>query len=235
MILMLSVLIVVAHPDDEVLGCGGTASALADKGISVRSCILCGSAEARRQRPGVVDLHDDILRAQEILGLGRPILGDFRNIQFNCAPHLEMVQFIESAIAETSANFIFTHHPSDLNNDHLHTARACHAAARLFQRRTEVPPLRGLFHMEILSATDWAFPGAGNPFQADTFFPVTDNLERKLAALRAYRKVMRDFPHPRSEEVIKGLAAYRGGQAGMAYAEAFQTAFHALGTLGGWE
>lgn len=230
-----SALIVVAHPDDEVLGCGGTAAALARKGMSVRSCILCGQADARQNRPAAAEFHEDIIRAQEILGLGNPILGDFLNIQFNCVPHLQIVQFIESAIIETGANIIFTHHPSDLNNDHLHTTRACQAAARLFQRRADVPPLNGLFYMEILSATDWAFPGTAGPFQADTFFSVRDTLERKVAALRAYRKVMRDFPHPRSEEIIKGLAAYRGGQASMAYAEAFQTAFHALGTIGGWE
>lgn len=230
-----SVLIVVAHPDDEVLGCGGTVATLTKWGVPVRSCILCGLAEARQLKPAVVEFQEDISRAQEILGLGKPILGDFPNIQFNSVPHLEMVQFIEAAIIETGANVIFTHHPSDLNNDHLQTTQACQAAARLFQRRTGVPRLNGLFYMEILSATEWSFPGAKSAFQADTFFPVTDTLKRKIAALQAYRKVMRDFPHPRSEEIIKGLAAYRGGQAGMAYAEAFQTAFHALGTLGGWD
>lgn len=235
MSLTMSVLIVVAHPDDEVLGCGGTAAALAAQGISVRSCILCGQAEARQNRPAVVDFHKDLEHAQEILGLGNPILGDFPNIQFNCVPHLTLVQFIESAIAETGANLIFTHHPSDLNNDHLQTARACQAAARLFQRSPDIPRLRGLFYMEVLSATEWAFPGSGDPFQPDTFFPVRHTLEQKVTALRAYRKVMRDFPHPRSEKIIKALAAFRGGQAGMTYAEAFQTAYHALGTLGGWE
>lgn len=231
----MSVLIVVSHPDDEVLGAGATACALASRGVKVHACILSGRVDARQYRPEIAQLHEDIDRAQEILGLDKPILGDFPNIHFNSVPHLELVQFIESAMVETGADVIFTHHPGDLNNDHLHTSAACQAAARLFQRRPDVPRLRGLFFMEILSSTDWAFPGATNSFQADTFFPVQDTLDKKIAALHAYRGVMRDFPHPRSEEILRGLAAYRGGQAGMHYAEAFQTAFHSFGALGGWQ
>lgn len=225
-------LIVVAHPDDEVLGAGGTAAALAEHGVSVRSCVLSARAEARRNRPSAHDLRSNILRAQEILGLGEPILGDFPNIHLNTVPHLELVQFIEAAIAETRADLIFTHHPSDLNNDHPQTSAACQAAARLFQRRSGVPQLKGLFFMEVLSATDWAFAGTDR-FSPDTFYPIAQTLDRKIMALRAYEGVMRPFPHPRSEEVIRALAAYRGGQAGLLNAEAFQTAFHLLGHLGG--
>jgi len=221
----MSVLIVVAHPDDEVLGAGAAGAALADSSVPVRSCILSGKADARRNRPDGEDLYGDICQAQSILGFGEPILGDFPNICFNTVPHLELVQFIESAILETGANVILTNHPHDLNNDHLHTSLACQAAVRLFQRRSDVTRLKALYYMELLSSTDWAFPGTQQPFQADTFFPIEATLERKIEALRAYRGVMREFPHPRSEETLRGLVAYRGGQAGLRYAEAFQTAF----------
>ncbi|MBI1295533.1 PIG-L family deacetylase [bacterium] len=227
-----SVLIVVSHPDDEVLGVGAAGAALAEQGIPVRSCILSGNVEVRQHRPGLSDLRHDICRAQEILGFGEPVIANFPNISFNSVPHVELVRVIEAAILESGADVIFTHHPNDLNNDHLHTSMACQAAARLYQRRPGVPRLRALYFMEILSSTDWAFRNSGGGFQADTFFPIGDTLERKIEALRAYRNVMRDFPHPRSEEVVRGLAAYRGGQAGMHYAEAFQTAFHALGAWG---
>jgi LmbE family N-acetylglucosaminyl deacetylase len=177
----------------------------------------------------------DIQQAQTILGLGQPILGNFPNIRLNAVAHLELVQFVEAAIIETGADIIFTHHPSDLNNDHVHTSLACQTAARLFQRQpNSVPSLKALFFMEILSSTDWAFPGNGNPFCPDTFFPISDTLDLKIAGLQAYKGVIRSFPHPRSLEIIRGLAAYRGGQAGMSYAEAFQTAFHSLGTLQMW-
>lgn len=229
----MTVLIIVAHPDDEVLGCGGTAAALATQGVAVYPCILSGQVDARRQRPDLPDLLEDIKASKTIIGFKSPILGNFPNIQFNRIPHLELVQFIEQAIQQTQADIIFTHHPHDLNNDHHHTSIACQAAARLFQRRSDLPPLQGLYFMEILSATDWSFPVQGNSFAPDTFFEIGETcLKQKIEALRSYRGVMRDFPHPRSPEILTGLAAYRGGQAGMKYAEAFQTAFQAL-TIGG--
>jgi len=223
------VLIVVAHPDDEVLGCGATMAALAQAGTEVCCCIGSGSVDARNGRPEPAELLTDMHKAHALLGLSNPIVGDFPNIRFNTVPHLEMVRFVEKAIEETGADTIYTHHPHDLNDDHLHLSRACQAAARLSQRRSGVAPLRALYFMEILSSTDWAFAGAATPFCADTFFEIGEEmLQKKLDALAAYRGVMRDFPHPRSGEVVRGLAAYRGGQAGVKYAEAFQTAFRAF-------
>jgi len=225
------VLIVVAHPDDEVFGCGATAAALAAQGISVRSCILSSVAEARQHRPEISDLLADTKEANRILGLGEPILGQFPNIAFNTVSNLTLVQFVEAAILETKADVLFTHHPSDLNNDHLHTSLACQCAARLFQRRPGLAPLKALYYMEVLSSTDWSFPGASEPFRPDTFFEIGGYLERKLQALAAYRGVLRDFPHPRSNEIVRSLAAFRGGQSGMQHAEAFQTGFRSLNAV----
>jgi LmbE family N-acetylglucosaminyl deacetylase len=221
----MSVLIVAAHPDDEVLGCGATAAWLAAQGVSVTSCILSGEVRVRRHRPEFECLKRDIESAQNILGISATILGSFPNIAFNTVPHIDLVRFIEAAIVQTGADIIFTHDPSDLNDDHMHTSRACQAAARLFQRRSDVQPLRSLFYMEVLSSTDWAFPGSSQPFTPDAFFPAANTLDKKIEALAAYSGVIRPFPHPRSKEILRGLAAYRGGQCGMPYAEAFRTAF----------
>ncbi len=221
-------LIVVAHPDDEILGCGATAAALVASGWEVQACILSGHADARRDRPEVPELKRDTVQAQDILGMKPPILGSFPNIKFNTVPHLELVQFVEGAIDQNGVDVIFTHHPGDLNNDHTQTSLACQAAARLFQRRTGIPPLRALYFIEILSSTDWAFTSAGEPFRPDTFVAIGPFLEKKIEALRAYKGILREFPHPRSEEILRGLAALRGGQSGMEYAEAFQTAFRAF-------
>lgn len=223
----MNVLIVVAHPDDEVLGCGAAGAALAASGQSVRACFLVGQADARTSRPDVPELHADMQRAQTELGFGAPILGDFPNIRLNTVAHIELVQFIERAIVQTQAQVVFTHHPGDMNDDHVQTSRACMAAARLFQRRSDVPPLCRLYFMEILSSTDWAFAAAGNAFKPDTYVEAGPWLDKKLNALRAYRGVLRTFPHSRSEEVVRGLAACRGGQSGLDHAEAFQTAFAA--------
>lgn len=220
----MNVLIVVAHPDDEVLGCGMAGALLAEQGHSVRACFLVGHAEARGGLPQDGGLQADMEKAQAILGFGAPILGSFPNIRLNTVPHLELVQFVEKALLETNADLVFTHHPADVNDDHLHTSRATQAAIRLFQRRPGVRRAR-LYFAEILSSTDWALPGGPAQFSPDTFIDGTRSIERKLEAMRAYRGVMRDAPHPRSEQVLRALAQYRGGQCGLMQAEAFQSAF----------
>ena len=227
-----AVLFVVAHPDDEVLGGGGIAAALADQGQEVTACILSSVVTARDRRPQDHELLDDILGAAKTLGMQTPILGDFPNIKLNVVPHLDLVQFVEAAIVSTGATQVFTHHPGDLNDDHRQVAAACQAAARLPLRRDGLPKLQGLHFMEVPSSTDWAFPGSGPTFHPNSFFELHEtNLERKLEALACYRGVMRAMPHPRSVEVVRGLAAVRGGQAGMIFAEAFQSVFTDLAHL----
>lgn len=225
----MSTLIVVAHPDDEALGAGAMAADLAARGESVRTCILSGDVGARAHRPALDRLRANMLSAHRVLGLPDPIVGDFPNIEFNTVPHLALVQFIEAAMVETGATALFTHPPRDLNNDHLHVSLACQAAARLFQRRASVAPLQRLAFVETLSSTDWAFPDGSGGFQPNAFFEITEEaLEKKIAALEAYEGVMRPSPHPRRAEVIRALASYRGGQAGVHYAEAYQVVFERL-------
>lgn len=225
----MNVLVVVAHPDDEVLGCGATTVMLTAKGTPVTACMLSGRVEARRNRPDDGDLLEHIRRAQAITGAEEPILGSFPNIRFNSVPHMELVEFIEQALLDTHADVVFTHHPGDLNDDHRHTSLACQAAVRLFQRRSGVVPLRALYYLEIPSSTDWSFASSASQFKPTAFSPVgAENIETKLAALEAYDGVMRPYPHPRSPEVIRGLAAVRGGASGMSYAEAFEVAYRSM-------
>ncbi len=223
-------LIVVAHPDDEVLGCGATAALLASRGGAVRACILSARAEERRHRPDDRVLGQHISLAQQALGLQDPILGKFPNIRFNTVAHIDLVHFIESAIADTRADVLFTHHPGDINDDHRQASLACQAAARLHQRTAGVQALKGLFFMEIASSTDWSFPANTQPFSPTAFVEVGPELvERKLAALSHYEGVMRPYPHPRSAEALRSLAVHRGAQAGLRHAEAFQVAYQDLG------
>lgn len=222
-------LTVTAHPDDEVLGFGASSYVLSKKGHKIYNCILSGSVDARQFRPKISDLHEDTSSAQKIIGAEKPILGSFPNIKFNTVPHLELVQFIEKVIEEIQPDYIFTHHPSDLNDDHLCVSRACQAAARLFQRREDIKQIKGLYFMEIPSSTDWAFPSNVSPFSPNTFIEVgIEGVKRKIESLEEYRGVMRPYPHPRSYEVLEGLAAFRGGQSGVKYAEAFQSVFQII-------
>ena len=226
---MKTYLTVTAHPDDEVLGFGASSYVLSKKGHKVYNCILSGNVDARQFRPKLNELVEDTSNAQKIIGAEAPILGSFPNIKFNTVPHLELVQFIEKVIEKTQPDYIFTHHPSDLNDDHLCVSRACQAAARLFQRREDIKQVKGLYFMEIPSSTDWAFPTNVSPFSPNTFIEVgLKGVEKKIESLEEYRGVMRAYPHPRSNEVLKGLAALRGGQSGVKYAEAFQAVFQII-------
>ena len=221
-------LTVTAHPDDEILGFGGSAFVLTNKLHVVYNLILSGNVEARRHRPGRKALLQDAKKAQEIVGAQDPILGSFPNIKFNSVPHLEIVQFIEKYIEVLQPDVVITHHPYDLNNDHYHTSKACQAAVRLFQRKL-IKPLSALYFMEIPSSTDWAFPVDGQQFRPDTFIEIgEEGLSRKLEALYAYGGVMRKYPHPRSDEVIRALAVLRGSQVGRILCEGFQTAMNMI-------
>ena len=220
----MSYLVVVAHPDDEVLGAGATMFRLAQSGKEVNVCIMSGAARARTCRPSDAELKSDTNESLHMLGVNRIYLGDFPNIKMNTVPHLELVQFIEKVIVETKADVIITHHPADLNNDHVHTSLACQAAARLFQRKSDITPLKELLFMEVPSATDWSLNKSAAPFAPNVYFEVgIEAVNAKIKALSQYRGVMRNFPHPRSKEALVGLAAYRGSQSGCEYAEAFES------------
>ncbi len=222
----MSCLVVVAHPDDEVLGAGGTILKLTEAGYEVNVCMLSGEVAARYKRSTLEQLNQDIGEITDLLGVKTIIKGSFPNIELNTVKHLDLVQFIEKAIVETNANVIITHHPADLNNDHYHTSIACQAASRLFQRRLDVAPLKELLFMEVPSATEWGLNSSNRQFTPNIYVELgEERINKKIEALQVYKGVMREYPHPRSDVAVKGLAAYRGGQAGMVYAEAFECVF----------
>lgn len=217
-------LIVVAHPDDECLGAGATIYRLVRAGNPVAVATLANHAAARSNLSAT--LSEEQARAFEILGIEKSYAADFPNIKMNTVPHLELVQFVESCIQDFGAEAVITHHPSDTNNDHAVTSGAVQAAVRLFQRREGIPALRELRYMENASATEWSLDSSLNRFMPNCYVEIgEDGLELKLRALACYKGVMRPYPHPRSAEALRGLAAWRGAQAGCLYAEAFETVF----------
>lgn len=217
-------LIVVAHPDDEVLGAGATMYKLKKQGHKVAVVTMANHAAARTNISAT--LSEDQEESMKILGVDKIYTADFPNIKMNTVPHLELVQFIEKCIEDFKAEVIITHHPSDTNNDHVMTSYAAQAAARLFQRRTDIKSLKEFLFMEVLSSTEWSFDSSANRFTPNCFVEIgLEGVEKKLEALFKYKGVMRDYPHPRSYEALKGLAAYRGCQAGCNYAEAFECVF----------
>ena len=217
-------LFVVAHPDDEVLGAGATISKLVKAGHNVAVAIMSGHAVARNNISAT--LAEDEANAMKIMGVEKVYHADFPNIKMNTVPHLDLVQYIERCIEDWEAEAIYTHHPSDTNIDHQETSRAAQAACRLFQRKEGVPTLKEFVYMEVPSSTEWSLNSSENRFNPNLFVEVGKaGVDKKIEALKAYKGVMRPYPHPRSEEALIGLAASRGAQAGIDYAEAFESVF----------
>jgi len=218
-------LIVVAHPDDEVLGAGASISKWTKEGHNVDVCIMSTDAKARAFRPDDNELNDDLNSSASFLRIGKKYEYKFPNIEMNTVPHLHLVQAIEKAILDSEPDVVITHHPADTNNDHLQTSFACQEAVRLHQRRPEVRPIREVWYMEVPSCTEWAINQAFQKFQPNCYVEVGEEcVDAKIKALGMYRGVMRPYPHPRSAEYIKALAAIRGSEWGLNYAEAFQIA-----------
>ena len=222
-------LIVVAHPDDETLGCGASMRKWTKEGHTVDVCIMCTEAKARAFRPEDSELEDDTNASNKFLGVNKIYEGTFPNIEMNTVPHLKLVQFIEQAIRESQPDVIITHHTADTNNDHLQTSMACQEAIRLFQRQPSVKPIEEFWYMEVGSASDWNLNSALNAFRPNIYVEIDkDGIEAKVKALSMYRGVMRPYPHPRSAEAMEGLAAWRGSQVGEVYAEAFECAMRRI-------
>ena len=185
-------------------------------------------AKARAFRPEDKELDDDLNASSDYLGIGKKCEGTFPNIEMNTVSHLKLVQFIESATKESEPDVIITHHPADTNNDPLQTSMACQEAIRLFQRRPEVKRVKEFWYMEVPSCTEWKINNAMQDLVPNCYVEVgKDGVDAKIKALSMYRGVMRPYPHPRSAEYISGLAAVRGSQWGVNYAEAFEAVLRA--------
>ena len=128
-------LVVVAHPDDEILGFGATGRKLVTKGEKVQPIILCGNVEVRNKRPNMKQLKQNIISANNSLGFKEPILKEFPNLKLNNIDHIDLVKSIEQELLRLRPSRIFTHHPNDLNDDHKKISKACFVASKVFQRQ----------------------------------------------------------------------------------------------------
>lgn len=215
-------LFVVAHPDDEVLGAGATMYDLAKQGNNVYVCCLSCECNTR-----VDELVEGLKKSHKILGVKDCFLGSYKCLCFKDEPHEEMVQFVEYAIKQSKADVVFTHHPTDLNNDHYITSLICQEAVRLPQRQIGYDKkIENVLFMEVQSETDWHLNNAWDSFKPNTYQQVSSKaVSAKIKALAVYDNVIRATPHPRSKRNIKALAAIRGSEGGYENAEAFQSIF----------
>jgi LmbE family N-acetylglucosaminyl deacetylase len=220
----MKVLVVAAHPDDEVLGCGGTVARLGREGHEIYTAILGEGNTARcRHRedadPRLInDLHLRCHEAARTLGARPPIMYDLPDNRFDSIAILDIIKIVEDLVTKLAPEVIYTHHGGDLNIDHGITHRAVLTATRPILGQ----PVRDIYAFEIASSTEWAFQSFAPMFRPGRFVEISKTLEAKVQALNCYESEIRVFPHPRSPEAIRAIARRWGSTVGCEMAEAFE-------------
>jgi LmbE family N-acetylglucosaminyl deacetylase len=221
---MTVIMVVAAHPDDEVLGCGGTIARHADAGDAVQVLIVAEGATSRQgQRdralatPELSALAHAAQQAGRILGAAGVELLNLPDNRLDSLDRLDLIKQIEERIACHQPQVVYVHHAGDVNIDH----RRLHEAVVTACRPIPGQLVRRLLSYEVSSSTDWQPPGSATAFQPNWFVDITAQLDRKSHALQAYAAEMRPWPHARSMAALEHLARWRGAQVGVDAAEAF--------------
>jgi len=215
--------VIAAHPDDEVLGCGGTIARLANEGYSVHILLM---ADGESSRGGIEQSIDPSLLAARntaadnacnILGCRSVEMLNLPDNRLDGLDLLDIIKRIEAFIEHYCPTTILTHHAGDVNIDH----RIVHDAVIAACRPQPNHPVKELLFFEVPSSTEWRPPGSAEAFNPNVFIDISKTLSLKMGALKAYESELRMFPHPRSLKAVEALAQWRGATAGFEAAEAF--------------
>ena len=217
-----SIAVIAAHPDDEVLGCGGTIARHAENGEEVNILILAEGQTSRSNLKNNNKLY--VSKLKEIASLSTQILGansiellDLPDNKLDTLSRLEIIKVIEDFITRHNPKTVYTHHSGDVNIDHQIIHHAVVTAVRPMPNSN----IRNLFSFEVPSSTEWQTPTSSNIFQPNYFVSIKEQWEKKKKALELYKLEMRDWPHPRSFKNVEILSQFRGSQVGLEKAEAF--------------
>lgn len=219
------VLVVAAHPDDEVLGCGGTLARLALTS-AIRVLILGEGITSRAELAeeyrdhSVEELRRDGHRAAHVLGVAPPTFLSFPDNCFDTVPLLNLIHRVEAEMAGLAPTLVLTHHAGDVNIDHSRTREAVEAAVR----PVSTSSVEAVLGFEVPSSSDWNFTRPR--FAPNVFYALLDHhVLAKVDAMACYRSEARPAPHPRSEQNLRALARVRGGQCGREWAEGFELVY----------
>ena len=219
---MNKILIISAHPDDEVLGCGGTVERLNKEGHTIYTLILGEGVTSRddlrdikKREKNILELKGEAKKANAILGVKEVFFHNFPDNRFDTVPFLDIVKVIEKIKNNIKPEIIFTHYEKDLNIDHQITYKAVITATRPTKEET----VKEIYSFEIPSSTEWSYPLSFSP---NVFYDISETIDVKLRALEEYKTELREYPHPRSLEGVELIAKNWGMKVGLEYAEAFK-------------
>jgi N-acetylglucosamine malate deacetylase 1 len=221
------VLVVAAHPDDEVLGCAATVARLKRDGWrAVLMLMTRGAAGRAKTFDGVNASHisaqqslaEETRQAASIIGYDRIISHDFPDNRMDTVPKADVAHLVAQAVLEEKPHLILTHHPGDYNWDHTVTFEAVMMGARRNPPDFSPSEIRTF---EILSSTERAWQTQALAFHPNCWIEVASTIDKKYESLKCYHSELRSYPHPRSPEAVRVLAQKRGNEVGVEYAEAF--------------
>ena len=218
------VLVVAAHPDDEVLGVGGTIIRHAQVGDTVRILLMAEGLTSRADQrdvesfqKGLDALHKNAQSVAHALGAESIQLANFPDNRMDCVELLDIVKVIEKEIEDFHPEIVYTHHAGDVNIDHVQTHNAVVTACRTLPGKN----VKELCFFETPSSTEWQMQTSDKAFLPALYVDISNTFAQKIKALELYASEMRDYPHPRSYRAVEILARYRGYAVGIEFAEAF--------------
>ena len=211
------ILVVAAHPDDEVLGCGGTLNQNKNKIIQILFLSDGVSSRGENLNNEIKSRKNSAIKFSKTISKLKPIFLNFPDNSFDRVKFLDIVQEIEKVIQKFKPDTILTHSSSDLNIDHQITHKAVMTACRPQPNFC----VKEIYSFETLSATHWQSPSMKNVFNPNYFVGVSDFMDKKIKALQCYDNEMREAPHARSYESVENLSKFRGSLVGVKNAEAF--------------
>jgi len=212
-----TVLVIAPHPDDEVLGCGGTVARHNKKGDEVYLCVITKAYTPDWSEEFIENRPKEVARANEILGIKKTFFLDLPTVKLDTIPQKELIDLIYQCLSEVNPEIVYLPHWGDMNKDH----RLVFEASIVALRPLRLEAISRILCYETLSETEWGVPLAESIFVPNVYVDIADTLDDKLKAMSAYPSELRDYPHPRSLEMLKVLAQKRGSEAGLTAAEAF--------------
>jgi LmbE family N-acetylglucosaminyl deacetylase len=208
------VLVIAAHPDDELLGVGGTIALHADAGDAVISVVVA-AGKLKHDADGAHNVLAQAREAAAVLGVGDIRLLDFPDQALDRFSLVDIITPLEAVVAEVQPQIVYVQYGYDINRDHQILFQAALVATRPLEEFIEA-----IYAFDTASSTEWAFPRSYIP---DTWIDITATLDRKLAAMACYRTELRDWPHPRSLHGLRVKAEAAGAQVACPAAETFMT------------